>query len=285
MKIMPRILACWFVFVCGLVASGIAMRVLHLSPIEVPGGPRPGLMFLLSLIAGLVLVIGLWPIARGLSGSYAYRAVALAAFLLLAFGVNTLIETAQFTTLLDGHIASAALFYCVVSLFLGLTMSALFGSAEPMPRGRRGDIPLLILRLLAAWISFPVIYLIFGMCIAPIVVPYYSGISYLRIPPMLTIIEIQMIRSVIFLACTLPLIALWKGTRKHLWIALGLAHAVVVGLYGLTSAIFLPRILRVTHGVEIVADSFVYAGVLVALFLTDGGKRVEQPEPEKAIHA
>jgi hypothetical protein len=242
-------------------------------------------MFLLSLIAGLVLVIGLWPISRGLSGSYAYRAVALVSFLLLAFGVNNLIETSRFTTLLDGHIASAALFYVAVSLFLGLTMAALFGSAEPMPRGRRGDMPLLIMRLVAAWVSFPVIYLIFGMCIAPIVVPYYSGISYLRIPPMLAIIETQMIRSLIFLACSLPLIALWKGTRKHLWIALGLAHAVVVGLYGLTSAVFLPRILRVTHGIEILADSFVYAWVLVSLFLTNGGKRVEQPEAEKAIHA
>ena len=285
MKVMPRIIACWFIFACGLVASGIAMRVLHLSPPEVPGGPKPGLMFLLSLIAGLVLVIGLWPIARGLSGSYAYRAVALVSFLILAFGINNLIETSKFTTLLDGHIESAALFYLFVSLFLGLTMAALFGSAEPMPRGRRGDIPLLIMRLVAAWVSFPVIYLLFGMCIAPIVVPYYGGISYLRIPPMLTIIETQMIRSLIFLACSLPLIALWKGTRKHLWIALGLAHAVVVGLYGLTSAVFLPRVLRVTHGVEILADSFVYAWVLVSLFLTDGGKRVEQAEPEKAIHA
>jgi hypothetical protein len=101
---------------------------------------------------------------------------------------------------------------------------------------------------------------------------------------MLTIIELQMIRSVVFLACSLPLIALWKGTRRHLWIALGLAHAVVVGLYGLTSTTFLPRILRVTHGVEILADSFVYTGVLVSLFLTNGATRVETPEPEKAVH-
>jgi hypothetical protein len=163
-------------------------------------------------------------------------------------------------------------------------MAALFGSGEPVPRGRRGDMPLLIMRLVAAWFAFPVIYLVFGMCVAPIVLPYYRGISFLHIPPMLTIIELQMIRSVVFLACSLPLIALWKGTRRHLWIALGLAHAVVVGLYGLTSTTFLPRILRVTHGVEILADSFVYTGVLVSLFLTNGATRVETPEPEKAVH-
>jgi hypothetical protein len=122
-------------------------------------------------------------------------------------------------------------------------------------------------RSAAAWLAWPLIYLIFGMCIAPIVTPYYAaGVAGLRIPAMSVVVETQLIRSVFFLASSLPFVALWNGSRRSLWLTLGLAHAVVVGYYGLASATFLPWILRIVHSAEITADSFAYAGLLVLLF-------------------
>jgi cytochrome bd-type quinol oxidase subunit 2 len=105
------------------------------------------------------------------------------------------------------------------------------------------------------------------MCVAPFVEPYYtSGALGLRIPPMLTIFELQLFRSVVFLAISLPFIAMWKDSRRNLWLALGLTHAVVVGIYGLVGATFLPMVLRISHSLEITGDSFAYAGLLVLLF-------------------
>ncbi len=122
-------------------------------------------------------------------------------------------------------------------------------------------------RIGVTWLAWPIIYFFFGMCVSPIVVPYYNaGIAGLRIPALSTILAVQLVRSVIFLAASLPFIALWKGSRRGLWLALGLAHAFTVGLYGLVGATFLPMVLRVTHSVEIAGDSFAYAGLLVLLF-------------------
>jgi hypothetical protein len=47
-----------------------------------------------------------------------------------------------------------------------------------------------------------------------------------------------------------------------------LAHAVLAGLFGRAQASHLmPAILRITHSLEITADSFAYMGVLVWLFV------------------
>ena len=48
-------------------------------------------------------------------------------------------------------------------------------------------------------------------------------------------------------------------------LALGFGHFVAVGLAGLIMAPFFPPVLRWTHGVEILADSFCYAAALVWL--------------------
>lgn len=287
MKTLGKVVVCWFAYFVALVVAGILIRTLHLPVPAVPGDGSRGVQFGLSLLGGMILVIGLWPIARGLSGSLTKRAIALVAFLVLAFGVNSLIETATFTTLLAGKVAGAAIFYGAVALLVGLSLAALFGSRQEMPRGASDQRFQLLRRIAAAWCAFPLIYLFFGICVAPIVTPYYRSIEFLHIPPLHSIVAVQLVRSAIFLACSLPLIALWRGTKRRLWFALGLAHAAVVGLYGLSSSAFLPAVLRVTHSVEITADSFVYAWVLATLFYTTRALETGEPVAESAaaIHA
>ncbi len=267
MKTTLRLVSCWIAFVAALFLSGIIVQALHLHQATAPGSVPMRSMILVQLGAGAVLVIGLWPLARSLAAPPAARAAAFIGFLLLASGVNSLIEAKKFTSVLDAGWGSAAVFYACVAVVLGTALGLLFGNAGPPAGFAHRSLPAWTWRILAAWLGWPVVYFFFGMCVAPIVVPYYTaGVAGLHIPPTATIFEVQLIRSVIFLVTSVVFVALWKGSRRGLWLALGVAHAFTVGLYGLAGATFIPMVLRLTHGIEMTCDAFAYAGLLVLLF-------------------
>lgn len=267
MRTILRIAICWVAFAAALLLSGVISGILHLPAVPMPGNTPPQTMFLAQLVAGLVLVVGIFPLARGLAASAPLRAFAIGSFILLALGVNGMIEAKMFTHFLDNGIAPASVFYAFLAILLGVALGWSFGSQQQAAGLPHRSWLAWIPRVAAVWFAWPVIYFFFGACVSPIVVPYYNaGIAGLRIPALSTILAVQLVRSVIFLAASLPFIALWKGSRRSLWLTLGLAHAFTVGLYGLVGATFLPMILRVSHSVEIACDSFAYAGLLVLLF-------------------
>jgi hypothetical protein len=284
MKTAIKLLAGWAAFAISFPVFGFLLRVLRLHPMAVPpDSSPPAVQFLFSLAGGAVLVLGLWPMARGLAAGSGVRALALIAFLFLVLGVNNTLEEKHFTTLLDSGAAAAVLLYAVQSLFVGVVLGILFGAPGPgaglKPQGWASWSG----KAAIAWLAWPVIYFLFGMCVAPIIVPYYSGMDWLRIPPAGVIVSLQLFRSVVFLGVSLPLVALWKGSRRGLWLALGLTHAVVVGLHELVSATFMPMVLRIAHSIEITADSFAYAGLLVLLFsAAAAGSEVQVEHDEKA---
>ena len=55
--------------------------------------------------------------------------------------------------------------------------------------------------------------------------------------------------------------------RRSLVLSLGFATSVLVGFMSVITSYWFPWQMRLFHGLEIVADSFVYAGVLVALLV------------------
>jgi hypothetical protein len=271
MKDLLKLFVCWVAFGVAVLLTGMVCGALHLRSISmsrsIPGSAPAAQQLAAQLCAGVLLVLGLYPLARRLAGSFVIRSVALGGFLFLALGVNGTIEARMFTHLLDNEMAATAIYYAMLALLLGSALAWCFGAAEP-PAGlpRRGWMAWSG-RVSAAWLAWPVIYFFFGMCVSPVVIPYYrSGSLGLHIPPLGAIFAVQLVRSAIFLASSLPFLALWRGSRRGSWLALGLAHAFVVGIYGLTGATFLPWVLRVAHGVEMTADSFAYAGLLVLLF-------------------
>lgn len=288
MRTILRIAICWVAFVAALFLSGVISGILRLPAVSMPGNAPPQTMFLAQLVAGFVLVVGLVPLSRGLAALVPLRAGAIGSFILLALGVNGMIEAKVFTHFLDNGIASASVFYVALAVLLGAAFGWSFG-AQPRAAGLPHRSWLAWTpRVAAVWLAWPVIYFFFGMCVAPIVVPYYkAGIAGLRIPALSTILAVQLVRSVIFLAASLPLIALWKGSRRGLWLTLGLAHAFTVGLYGLVGATFLPMVLRITHSVEITGDSFAYAGLLVLLFAApaaaNASARTVGPAPTETV--
>jgi hypothetical protein len=97
---------------------------------------------------------------------------------------------------------------------------------------------------------------------------YRTGVAGLILPSLAVILPVEVARSVLFLLASVPAIFLWTHSRRALVVALGWAHAVTVGLYGMLRAYWFPTALRVAHSLEITADSFAYAFVIVMLLET-----------------
>lgn len=286
MKTLGKLIACWLVYGVSILVTGIVAHLFHLSAVNMHNPAPPATQFLTACASAAILVIGLWPLASGLTAPAAWRAAAIGSFLLLALGVNGLIETAKFSHFLDTGLGTAIVLYIAMAVLLGSALGLQFGSAGSPAGFPHHNWPSWLWRGIVAWLGWPPIYLVFGMCAAPVVVPYYqAGVAGLHIPPMSLILEMQLIRSVLFLAASLPLIALWRGSRRSLWLSLGLAHAFTVGIYGLVGAWFFPVALRIAHSIEITADSFAYAGLLVLLFTAPKAATASQPAEAKAIPA
>jgi hypothetical protein len=104
------------------------------------------------------------------------------------------------------------------------------------------------------------------MIISPLVSDIYNQLGgYLHTPDMYIIQLGALSRSAVFMLVCLPTIACWQGSRRGLVLALGLGLWVAVGASALIAADFLPERMRLVHGLEIGADSFVHAWVLVKL--------------------
>ena len=122
--------------------------------------------------------------------------------------------------------------------------------------------------MLVAIVAFPVIYITFGELVLPLVGEYYvQGAYELALPSWSQIIPLQLARSVLFLLVCLPVLAIWRGSRRSLVLSLGFATSVLVGFMSVITSYWFPWQMRLFHGLEIVADSFVYAWVLIALLV------------------
>ena len=125
-------------------------------------------------------------------------------------------------------------------------------------------------RLLVAAVIFAPIYYLFGMLVVPLVGDYYAqGAFGLTTPPLPTLLAVLLGRSLLFLIACLPVIVAWQGTNDDLWLNLGFALFVLVGLIYMLAGIWLPGWMRLIHTLEILADSLVYAGALTWLLAID----------------
>jgi len=272
-----KLAVCSVVYATGAVLGGMLAMALALELPRIPGPVDQALQGIMLFPAGLVYSIGLAAIAIGLVGRWWQRWLILATFLFVINGIGNSIEGTLFTTL--GGQVGAAVAFLVPSVTCAFAVALLF----PTPSGvrlaqkfswffARSKLVPFAGRVLIAILAFPVIYLVFGGIVAPIVVPYYEALDFLKIPPLSTLIPVAHARSVLLLLVSLPIIIGWEGSRARLILGLGLGHAAAVGVGGLVQATFFPSVLRWVHGIEIFADSLVYAWVLVLLFTIKPGE-------------
>ncbi len=276
-KLVVRILGAAIAYIVGTVVMGMLAPVLHLPELKALPGASPQQYFFMLVLWSPLLILGLLPLAWHLKGSWVKRCLVMAALIYVTLGLNTLIEAKVFSNVLAGSPLLASIQWILPSLMMAAVITYKFGDTSPSSSTMDVRFGQWAWRLGAAWLAFPVIYLIFGMCVAPVVVPYYnSGADALglKIPSFAVMIQTQLVRSAILLSATVPVVLLWAQSRVRLFFALGLAHAITIGIFQLAQASFMPMVLRVAHSAEITADSFAYAAA-ITLLLTESKKRSE----------
>jgi hypothetical protein len=263
--------ACAVAYMGGSMLGGALATALGVTLPSMPG-TEPARLALFAFLASLTLGVSLGPLASGLSSRYFSRFAALALLAYVCLGLNTALETAIFTTI--GGAGGLVLIFLPSTLACAAVAAALFRPAAPTETSAalcsrfkgQFDTQSWAWRLAVAVVAFPVVYLAFGMLVGPFVVDAYRNQAHgLTLPGWGQIIPTQFLRSTLFLVASLPVIALWGGSRRRLALSLGLANFTFVGLFGMLQAFWLPTAMRLVHGAEIAADSFVYAILLVWL--------------------
>ena len=264
---------CAFSFYGGTMLGGMAASMLGLPAPEMPAGAGQMVLGQVLLLISLILAGTLALLSRNLSGGFVGRWLAISLLVWIAYGVNNVLEGAIFTTMSAASLFTVVL-YIIASLLCGAAAAWLF------PPGHKGDISFSSVenffarhtpiswtwRFLAAWLTFPLVYLSFGRLIAPLVMPFYEqGLFDLTLPTWGEILPVLFLRSLLFLIACLPVLILLPSSPRHMFWMLGLTLFLLVGGLSMLQAYWLPTELRLIHSLEILADELVYAGILVLL--------------------
>lgn len=267
-----KVAACAAAYLVTFLATAGLVQIVFPPPdIESAAG---GITWVLTQMgpASLVLAAGLAIVGQGIRGSFAARGIILFVFFYISYGVTSAIEAHFFTTLAGMFSYYLPLSIVPAAVLAALTACLFDGTPpdDPTQRMLRSYVAGRSVfswawRLPAAWLAFPVIYIFFGLLVSPFVLEHYEQQENLRIPGPLVVIGIQFVRSALFLIAIGPVFVAWSGSRRRLWGALGLALFLIVGLAGLIQGPVFTMQLRIAHGLEILADSFVHAAALVLL--------------------
>ncbi len=268
-----KVLTAVLTFVAGLMLGGMLAGMSGLQAPVLPAGMDADATMRILLLSSPLLVLALYLVGRELAGDWFVRAGVLALLTWIAYTLNNVIEAVIFSSYVTSPWFNLLTFTPAVLLCSGVT-AWLFpphGSIQPfMPRWRQHfqqqRVGTWLWRLLLAAVSFIPIYYGFGLLVVPFVGDsYQQGAFGLALPPLATLLAVLLVRSVLFAVACLPVIIAWQGTRWQLWLRLGFALFVMVGLLYMLAATWLPPQMRLIHSLEILADSFVHAAVLVWL--------------------
>jgi hypothetical protein len=284
-----KLLLCSLAFILGAIIGGMVAALLGLQQPPMPEGVDTSFAFLLLLLESPIMALALALVARGLGGGRLPRALTLSFFTWVAYTLNTVIESLAFTT----TTVSGALFtttsFLVPSILCGTAVALLFPSGKKGKSlaatakeffGRR-RVGAWVWRIAVAAVAFVPIYLLFGSLVAPLTAEYFQENMFgLRQPSQDEILLVLFVRSVLFLLACLPIVVMWQRSTMSLFLRLGFALFVLVGFLYMLGAYYMPLTVRLPHTLEILADSFAYAGVLVAL-LAKGGAHAVQTVKER----
>jgi len=269
-----KIPLCAIAFYGGTMLGGIVASAIGLPTPEMPAGTDQMILGQYMLLTSLILAAGLAILARNLPGHFAARWLTIAFLVWIGYGVGNILEGSIFTSM-----DAASLFTVVLYVFASLLCGAAVAWLFP-PRSQGADFITQTKafferftpgswawRILAAILAFPLIYLAFGRMIAPIVTPYYEqGLFGLSLPGWDQILPVIFMRSLLFMIACLPVLILWTGSPRRLFLVLGPTLFLLVGGLNMLQAYWMPTTLRVVHSLEILADELAYTGILVALF-------------------
>jgi len=271
-----RIAACSFIFAFGLIASRLILHPLGLTPPRLPQQADESIAVYYLLSGSILLSLSLLPFAQKISGAFFTRFLSMFFFFFACFGISVSLESSIYSSI-EGFDLMILILLLPIVLFsftcISLTKSQPTSesfSQKSLRFFKSNTRSEWAWKILLAFLSFPVIYLLFGIIASPLVADYYRESSYgLAIPDIGTIMSVQLVRSLLFLMVTLPIMITWFGNRVQLVVMLGIAHFMFVFSYDIVLAYQLPIKLVLTHAIEILLDSMVYAWVMVKLLYSE----------------
>ncbi|MFN8497910.1 MAG: hypothetical protein U0641_08645 [Anaerolineae bacterium] len=234
-----------------------------------------------TALAGVVIGLTLGPLSTRLRVPRFDRAITLFLAIFVVMTLLSTIEAVFFTTFVTTANVAALPMQALTEALLALVVAWLFPPEqvnETLWQGIRATLTERsawgwLWRFALAGVLYVPIYLFFGTLISPIVIPYYTALGLpLKIPPFSVMIPLEVGRGLLFAFAMFPLVALLRGPRWRTAFWLGLTVAALAGWAPMLGAFFLPMTLRVVHGAEITADSFVQ-GLMLAWVLGVGAWR------------
>jgi hypothetical protein len=257
----------------------VSRLVLHpfgLTPPRLPQQADESIAVYYLLSGSILLSLSLLPFAQKLSGAFFLRFLIIFFFFYACFGICVSLESSIYSSIEGFDLMILILLLPIILYSFASTL--LTSSQFTTDTFSRKSIRFLKSKTPSEWawrislsiLSFPVIYLLFGIMASPLVADYYLESSYgLVIPDIGTIMSVQLVRSLLFLIATLPIMIAWFGNRVQLVVMLGIAHFMFVFSYDIVLAYQLPIKLLLTHAIEILLDSMVYSWVIVKLLYSE----------------
>lgn len=268
-----KLILCGAAFFVGMMLGGRISAQLQLPQPIPPAGADMSAVGLYTMLATPLLALAPVLLARGLGGTWLVRAGVLSFLVWIAYAVNTQLEASIVSTYSTGF-WYAIVMYLVASLFCGAAVAFLF-PPDDSQHGVRSIVQAFfagrsalawLWRLALAAVVFMPIYFVFGLMVLPFTGEYYRQQMFGLVAPTIEqLLPILFTRSILFFLACLPVIVLWSKSSSALFWRLGLALFLLVGGVIMLYATWLPLYVRLPHTLEILADEFVYAGVLVVL--------------------
>jgi hypothetical protein len=296
-KVLPcfwKLPLCGIAFFIGMALGGALLPALGLQAPAVPEGTDSNTIAMHFFLGSMLLALVLSMISVRLALNSLGRWLILAALTWVVGAVGMVLESLFFMN--TGAVSSSEstlftiLSFLLPSILLSGMVTWLFRPDRSNPASIlpvRFTTGQWVWRLLVALLAYPLVYILFGLLVQPYVMEYYIQGSYeLTAPTWGQLIPLQVLRSSLFLLVCLPVIIWWRGSRRRLWLTLGSAFFVMTAFMAVITAYWFPWQMRLSHGLELLADAMIYAGILVSLFVPLGRAQslyvfeTERKEPE-----
>jgi hypothetical protein len=263
-------------FAFALMIGGMTINILDLPLPSLGRQPKPFQSLISSLTAGTLTGLTLGPLASRMNLPLLGRACLWFLLLFVLSSLINMIEALFFTTIPRFQLFTSMTILAFGQIAVAVLLTLLFRPQQMRPGLLTALRETLAQRTPVSWawrfgiasLSYLPIYYMFGMIVAPFVLPYYDnpdlGLN-LTVPRIGVILPLEIGRGLLYVLTLFPLIAVIRGSfwSKALWV--GLTIAVLGSWVPMIQAVHWTPVLRLAHGLEITADAFVQGFVLTWL--------------------
>lgn len=260
----------------GLIAGSLVTPLLGFATPPVPPGVDPALILPLGVLVGVPVAIVLGELNVRLGQRFTPRVLTTFFFHYLVYGLLQVLEQILFTTTttlgygaLSNLFPAAALALAVGALWRPEEAGRPLGQAWPRFFNARRPVDW-AWRLIVAWLIYLPIYRGMGLLISPIVRPLYDAQAFgLVLPDAGAMVDMQYLRGALYLLAVLPILVLWRGSRRVLWLWTGTAIFIQIAATPILLAYWYPLSFRLVHALELAVDSFAQAYVYAQLLFPE----------------